>query len=462
MIKIKTKKFKTHKIFCEEVINLVGEEYTVLSTYINAKEKILFRHNYDRCNNYEFAMSPSNFLTGRRCPKCAGSLHKTHEEFLEDIKNINLNIKILGQYITAKDTIKVKCLKCNGEWEPIASSLLQGSGCPYCANQKILIGLNDMWTTNYNLAKLLFNIEDGYKYTQKSKKRLDWKCPNCGVIIKNKTISDICNNGLSCPKCSDGKSYPEKFMFSILEQLGVDFISQLNKSYFNWCGSYKYDFYLPNINCIIEIHGIQHYEQTSRKYARNLQDEQENDKIKENLAKENGIINYIVLDCRYSTLEWIKNGILNSKLGEIFNLLLIDWIKCEEYAMSSLVLKVCNIWNSGIKNTKDISNITKISQGVVIIYLKQGDKLNLCNYNPKKSYKYKYLNGYKSNIRKQVICIETSKIYDSIVEAGIDMNCPNTHISSCCKNKRKTCGKLEDGTPLHWKYVVKEVNVLCE
>ena len=29
------------------------------------------------------------------------------------------------------------------------------------------------------------------------------------------------------------------------------------------------------------------------------------------------------------------------------------------------------------------------------------------------------------------------------------------HISECCRGKRKSCGKLPDGTPLKWKYYEK-------
>ena len=36
-----TKKFKTHEKFCEEVNSLVGEEYTVLSIYVNARKNII-------------------------------------------------------------------------------------------------------------------------------------------------------------------------------------------------------------------------------------------------------------------------------------------------------------------------------------------------------------------------------------------------------------------------------------
>ena len=31
---------------------------------------------------------------------------------------------------------------------------------------------------------------------------------------------------MTCRKCSDGISYPEKFLYSILEQLNIDFETQ--------------------------------------------------------------------------------------------------------------------------------------------------------------------------------------------------------------------------------------------
>ena len=459
-----TKKFKTHNKFCEEVDSLVGKEYVVLSTYVNAREKIFFRHNCDKCKNYEFPMSPDNFLRGERCPKCTG-LYKTHDDFCEEVNNINSNIIIMGQYKKAKDTIKVKCLKCTGEWEPVAFSLLQGSGCPYCTNQKILIGFNDMWTTNPNLAKLLANIEDGYRYTQKSNKKLDWKCHDCGEKIKNKRISDINRNGLSCSKCSDGKSYPNKFMFNVLDKLNnlktiEDFETEKVFDWFRYefkgklrKGFLDFYFEVNHKKYGIEMDGSFHGKD-NKMSGQTAEESKFIDDEKDRLCEEHNV-EIIRIDCDKSELEWIKNNIMQSRLPQLLNFKEydIDWFKCHEYACSSLVKTVCEIWNSGIKNTKEISNITKISQGIIITYLKQGDKINLCNYDPKKSNKYKYSNGYKSNIRKQVKCIETGEIYDSIVEAGIDMNCSIPHISSCCNGKRNTCGMLYDGTKLHWEHV---------
>ncbi|PGT15174.1 zinc-ribbon domain-containing protein [Bacillus cereus] len=56
------------KNFIQELHYLVGDEYTVLSNYINNKSKIKLRHN--PCG-YIYEVLPTNFINkGSRCPSC--------------------------------------------------------------------------------------------------------------------------------------------------------------------------------------------------------------------------------------------------------------------------------------------------------------------------------------------------------------------------------------------------------
>ena len=55
----------------------------------------------------------------------------------------------------------------------------------------------------------------------------------------------------------------------------------------------------------------------------------------------------------------------------------------------------------------------------------------------------------------KVFCITTNKIFDSIKDAGEFYNCNKSSITQCCKGKRKSCGKLSDGTKLEWEYYLK-------
>jgi len=251
---------------------------------------------------------------------------------------------------------------------------------------------NSIKETNKELIKYFINKEDACNYSHGSSKSVAMKCPDCGYE-KNLKIDSLSLRGFCCPKCSDkGFSYPEKFLFGVFEQLlNKNFQTQLSKRIFEWCKNYRYDFYIPEINCITETHGRQHYEVRNGCNWDSLEKIQENDKQKEQLAKENDIKHYIIIDCRESTLEWIKSSIMNSKLSTLLNFKEddIDWLKCHEIGCRNLVKVVCDLWNNGMKNIKSIENELRIEKTTVVKYLKQGEKLDWCNYDPKEEMKKK-------------------------------------------------------------------------
>lgn len=81
--------------------------------------------------------------------------------------------------------------------------------------------------------------------------------------------------------------------------------------------------------------------------------------------------------------------------------------------------------------------------------------MNWCNYNPVEVSKENLKNMRNKSVQitsKKVICLETNQIFNSINEASRQMNCQDSHISQCCRGIRNYCGKLEDGTKLHWEY----------
>ncbi len=271
-----------------------------------------------------------------------------------------------------------KCLKGihESEFKSICDFTSGEKGVMDCRQCNVVIA------THPELVKYFVNKEDVYKYSYGSQEKVDIICPNC-KHIKNMYIRSLIKHGMSCPKCGDGVSYPEKFMFNLLEQLLNDnFQVQLSKTIFKWCNKYKYDFYISKINCIIETHGLQHYKEFNRKTS--LKEIQKNDKIKEILAKDNGISNYIILDCRDSELEWIKNSIMNSQLPNLLNFKEknIDWLKCHEFSLNSLVKMACDLWNKGMNNVLLISIKLKLNRNTITRYLKQGVKLGWCGYDP--------------------------------------------------------------------------------
>lgn len=287
-----------------------------------------------------------------------------------------------------------------------------------------------------HLIKYFVNKNDAYNYSYRSHQKLEMKCFNCGYE-KLMSPDGLVSRGFGCQKCGDGISFSEKFVYKFLEQLNINF--ELQKI-FDWSKNKRYDFYLPEVNCVIETHGIQHYKELKR--SRTLQEEQENDYLKEQLALKNDIKYYIILDCRQSTIDFIRNSIMQSQLVQLFNFKIedIDWVLCCEFAFNNLVKEVCNLWNDGL-NIKQIVSKLKLGRTTVTRYLKQGSKLNWCSYDPK----------VEMLVRKLVICLNTNKIFNNQVEASKFYNVHHCNISKCCRNQQKYTGRHpETNEPLRW------------
>ncbi|NFH00786.1 hypothetical protein FC831_10750 [Clostridium botulinum] len=313
---------------------------------------------------------------------------------------------------------KYKCLDCEYEGNISEDNLLKHKGCTCCNGKTVVKGINDIATTHPYLVEYFVNIEDAYKYSFGSNKKVFCKCSYCG-FTKEMKISDLYKQGLGCSKCGVGISYPEKLMFNILEQLYVDFVTQLSKKNFQWCNNHRYDFYFKfnNEEYILETHGLQHYENCKGMYKDKLQEQQENDKLKKELALINGIKekNYIVIDCRKSELEWIKQNVLNSRLNEIFDLSKIDWLKCEEFALSNLVKKACDLWESDIHSTSKIGEIIKYNSNTICSWLKQGTKLGWCNYNSKNEI---IKNGMNNGAKNGKVMSKPVEIFKNEISLG--------------------------------------------
>ena len=280
---------------------------------------------------------------------------------------------------------KYTCNRCGWtEGWIVEGSLLNGIGCSCCVNQTAVLGINTIWDTDRWLCSLGVSEEDAKTHTRSSGDKVIVTCPECGKT-KDISISNIYNYKSICCTCGDGVKYPEKFMTSVLEQLNIEYIFQLTKTTLGWCENFKYDFYIPSLNTIIETHGIQHYKWSGR--GRSLKEEQENDRYKEELAKQNGIDGYIVIDCRKSNKEHIKNSIVNSELNKIYDLSKINWNKCEEFALkSNKVKEVCEYWNNKEEweTSTTLAEIFELSKDTIIDYLKRGTELGWCEYDAKK------------------------------------------------------------------------------
>jgi hypothetical protein len=416
----------------------------------------------DICGNYSENQYYENIVRNRRkgidmCRKCSNisnaksrmknikfqnSLEyyakNNNSEYL--IKEFSIKNKRTPREVSFGSNYKYlwQCDTCGSDYSAsITSRTSNNSGCPYCTGIKIN-SKNNLWRTHPEVAKMLLNMEEGYNLTYGSNKKQKFLCKDCGAI-KEVKVATMVRSGISCSKCGDGFSYPEKILFNALEQIGVTFYPQ---KVFEWSNKKRYDFYIPAINSIVEVHGNQHYEETTR--GRTLREEQENDLEKEELAIVNGIENYIVIDCRFSNMNYIKTNILDSKLSLLLNLKDLDWKKCNTYATTSLVKVVCEIWEEhAVISTSKISRMLNISRSSVKKYLLQGTDLGYCDYDPNQ---VRYQNGKSRGGRnkRSVVKIDSQTLaaeeFHSIKEAANKLNINTSGIHKVLKNSRKTAG----------------------
>lgn len=127
----------------EEFINQLKEKGILdtllpISIYTGCKNKISVKCM--NCNA-QFEITPNNLLSGQGCPYCGRNkiydkTRKNFDVFKTELHEKNPTIEILGEYISNKEHILVKCQKCQTEWLGMPCHLIRGHGCPTCANEK--------------------------------------------------------------------------------------------------------------------------------------------------------------------------------------------------------------------------------------------------------------------------------------------------------------------------------------
>ena len=349
---------------------------------------------------------------------------------------------ILDRYIKDEKYtfVKYKCLSCGCEDEKNICNILK-TGCRVCTNQRVVKGINDMWTTNPKLASLLADPNDGYKYTQCSTKKLNWRCPNCNEIIYGISVKQIyTNKKIFCPHCSDGISYPNKFMMELLINLCVDFEREFYPKWFTEKRFYDFLVKTKSIKYIIEMDGGYGHGNKDTKYAsKDQQVEIDNNKDFEAIKRGYKVIR---IDCNYlkqeDAFEYIKKNILNSELNNIFDMSNINWTKIQVQIESSNVKRACWLFNNKTKGMKEIGEILGVAPTTVSRYLKRGRDIGLCDYDSSKRYRNDY--GIKSMHKIKRYEIKTGKVErnDSVYEASEKSNVHRSSISRCCNGKVKS------------------------
>ncbi|WP_370777404.1 hypothetical protein [Holdemania massiliensis] len=190
-------------------------------------------------------------------------------------------------------------------------------------------------------------IAQARQYTHGQNQKLRFRCPYCGKIrekaIAISTLSRTHSIGCAC--CwSVGRSFPHRLIKCVLDSLKVPYIQEASRKDLPWAQTYSYDFYLPELNAIIEAHGKQHYEEGTGYFKNALKKNRTADLHKKQLACDHGIppFRYIEINCRKSETEFIKNNLLRSPLPALLNsdLTELDWLQITRTAWKSEKLSI--------------------------------------------------------------------------------------------------------------------------
>lgn len=161
---------------------------------------------------HRYSLSVKRRYLGSGCQYCSGSkvlegfndISTTHPDILHQW-NYEKNT-ILPQEVSKGKKSKVwwKCEK-GHEYEMTIGKVINGQGCPYCSNNKVLIGYNDLQSNYPDIAKqwdMVKNDKLPEDFTPGSSFKAFWRCEN-----DHSYYMSICKrvSGLGCYYCSNKK-----------------------------------------------------------------------------------------------------------------------------------------------------------------------------------------------------------------------------------------------------------------
>ena len=389
---------KDHSVYVKE-LEIVNPTIDVIEQYVNTATSIL--HKCKVCEHV-WPAKPHRVLLGQQCPVCKNKRlskerAKTHETYLKELYNNHIDVDVVEEYVNCRTKIYHRCKTCNHKWKVTPNAILHGDGCPVCAHK--IIGeapeyRNSVFASEYKDFYSRFLTDDEMKcFMPNSARNITLTCKCCGYT-KTSSVNSFTKGGFRC-LCDDGMSFPNKFVLSVLTQLHINIKPEYSPK---WANRKRYDLYLNDYNIIIENHGVQHFLEFAKSKFRRLEDEQLNDAYKKEIAIQNGISKYIVLDCRHSTLTWIKQSIMNSELPLLlqFSETDIDWALALDYASKSLVYSVADLYKTN-DSLPYIGKSLNICVATVREYLKIATELGLCTYDAQLAKKKKHKHRQPQN-----------------------------------------------------------------
>lgn len=235
---------------------------------------------------YEWDASPVNIINGTGCPKCGHHLKRTKEYYIDELKQINPQIELIGEFKNMTTHALHRCKVHDYCWNVVPNSIVSGTGCPICGIEKRTLNRTkkpEDFEKQLNLINTDIICLEKY---HNAGTKIQVKCLKCNNVWKTLPFNLL--KGSGCPNCN--KSNGENIISDWLKNNNIDFIPQKK---FKKCKDKRllpFDFYLPTYNMAIEYDGEQHYKpidwfggESGFEYIK------KHDQIKTQYCKDNGI-----------------------------------------------------------------------------------------------------------------------------------------------------------------------------
>jgi very-short-patch-repair endonuclease len=292
-----------------------------------------YKFNCDTCN-HSFESALSHISNSKWCPYCcvpskklcdeANCQHCFDKSFASHPKAIHWseeNTETTREVFKATpDKYKFNCDTCNHSFESALSHISNSKWCPYCCvpSKKLCDEANCQHCFDKSFAshpkaihwskKNNKNPRDVFKGTNSISFKFD--CKLCYTTFETR-LNNVTSHGTWCPNC---KHKTERKLY---EYLLSQNISTLRQAKFDWCKNtetgkhFRFDFVIESKRIIIEVDGLQHFEQVSNWQC--PEKTQSRDMLKMNLAQENEytIIRIFQEDVLYDTYDW-KTHLINA------------------------------------------------------------------------------------------------------------------------------------------------------
>ena len=271
---------------------------------------------------HEWQSTIPNRINGNGCPFCSiplkqvcihNSIKITHPKISKQW-HPSFNNDLIADNYSSQSGINIWWLcphtckeGCKHEWKAIIHSRINGSGCPYCSTNQVKHCIhNSILHTHSDLVKQWHPTKNAdlkpEQFTYGSNTKIWWICSKNSNHVWLQILANRARLHHGCPYCVNKT---EQKLYDILIQHYLQLKQQFKVE---WCKNKTYlpfDFVLEEYKIIIELDGIQHFEQVSNWAS--PEETHLNDVYKMKCANENGysVIRLLQTDVFYDTYDWL-------------------------------------------------------------------------------------------------------------------------------------------------------------